>query len=444
MHEKPASATTAKKNYLYNLAWLLLDQGVRVISGIFVGIYVARYLGPNDFGVLSYVLSITALIIAVGKLGMDAIIIRETVKRHADRRVIVSTAFWLMLAAGAVVYLATNLLSLALHNSIETCIYVAIITISVIFTPFLAIEYYYQSQLKSKISTSCRSLSLITSSILKLYLVWMSSDLIYFFFAALLDHILMAFLLTLSLRKSRNNNSSLKFDRLIAFEMLRSSWPLVLSALAVTVYMKIDQVMINAILGPREVGIYSAAIKIYEAWILIPYTFSISILPLLVRSRKNYSPETYENTLKKIFSVVIWANILVATIITIIGEKVILFSFGPQYIESHSVLTICIWSAIFASIGSVSARYFSVEHLEKKLAVRTTAACALNIALNLILIPHYGIEGAAFSTLICTLFSNYLIDLFDPSLKNLVKIKNSALIYPQILALKKLGIIKNN
>jgi O-antigen/teichoic acid export membrane protein len=424
------------KHYLFNLAWLLLDQGVRVVSGIFVGIYVARYLGPTDFGVLSYVLAITALIIAVGKLGMDAIVVRETVKKHSDRKRIVSTAFWLMLTAGIVVYITTNLLSLKLHTSLITAIYVSIITISVIFTPFLAIEYYYQSQLKSKISTACRSASLITSSLMKLYLVWMKSDLIYFVIVSLLDHVLMAALLTLSLKHPLKIQNTLCFDPVIARNMLRSSWPLVLSALAVTIYMKIDQVMINAILGPREVGIYSAAVKIYEAWILIPYTFSISILPLLVKAKNNNSQESYEHTLKQIFSIVMWVNILVAAVVTFSGETIIRYSFGAQYMESHSVLTICIWSAFFASIGSVSARYFSVEHLEKKLALRTSAACFLNILLNLILIPRLGIEGAAFATLICTVFSNYIMDWIDPSLKKLLQIKHMALINPKILLKK--------
>jgi O-antigen/teichoic acid export membrane protein len=85
------------------------------------------------------------------------------------------------------------------------------------------------------------------------------------------------------------------------------------------------------------------------------------------------------------------------------------------------------WTAVFASIGSVSARYFNVERMERKIAFRTMLAALINIGLNFLLIPKYGIEGAAMATLACTFFANYLMDWFDKDLRTLLKIKHRAL-----------------
>jgi O-antigen/teichoic acid export membrane protein len=105
-------------------------------------------------------------------------------------------------------------------------------------------------------------------------------------------------------------------------------------------------------------------------------------------------------------------------------------TFGDEYKEAGLSLIIIMWASAFAALGFISARYLTVEGLEGKIFIRTLVALVLNIFLNFVLIPLYGIEGAAISTLISIIVSSYLLDYFDPKLKRQLEMKNLALFGP--------------
>ena len=91
------------KRYLLNTSWVMAEQVFRIISAVFVGIYIARYLGPENFGILSYSLSIAAFVMAISRLGMDAVLVRELVNKPERHSQLLGTAFWLMLDRKSVV-----------------------------------------------------------------------------------------------------------------------------------------------------------------------------------------------------------------------------------------------------------------------------------------------------------------------------------------------------
>jgi O-antigen/teichoic acid export membrane protein len=122
-----------------------------------------------------------------------------------------------------------------------------------------------------------------------------------------------------------------------------------------------------------------------------------------------------------------WSSALVAVFMTFLGEYVIYYTFGADYSESISILSIIMWAAIFTSVGSITARYLTVENMEKKFATRTMLGLLVNIMFNIVLIPLYGVEGAAISTLITLIIANYLINYFDKDLRKLVFICNSSI-----------------
>ena len=109
------------------------------------------------------------------------------------------------------------------------------------------------------------------------------------------------------------------------------------------------------------------------------------------------------------------------------NETMIVFAFGEEYKQASSVFIIVMWGAVFASMGSLSARYFNVERMEKKILLRTLVAATLNVLFNLWAIPRLGINGAAYATLASLFFANYVMDWLDRDLKELLHIKNMAL-----------------
>ena len=414
------------QNYLKNSSWMLFEYMLKIVSGIFVGIYIARYLGPDQFGILNYVIAIVAVFLAIGRLGMDAILVRELARNPDRRKNIMATSFWLMLIASFLAFLAIFSLSFFIEGEKQVRLYIWVLSLCILLQVFMVIDYNFQSQVKARYSSIAKSFALIISSISKLILVWLSADLHWFVLFYVFDHLVVAIFLLIVHFAKKQTGFFQGYDKTLVMPLLGSAWPMILSALAVVLYSRIDQIMIRNMLSDKDLGIYSAAVKIYEGWIIIPYILSVSVLPAIVSMRME-SKEKYEQKMAALFSILFWLSALVAMLVSIFGEAIVYYTFGQEYLSGVSVLSIVMWSTLFASIGSISARYLTVENMEKKIAFRTIAGLFLNVILNLLMIPLYGVEGAAMATLITIFAVNYLINYMDKDLKQLVSICNAAI-----------------
>lgn len=339
------------------------------------------------------------------------------------------TAFWMMFGAGvicsglAVVYFFFG------NEEKVVKVYASILSTSCLFTSMFVVDYYFQAKVKAKYSAILKSAALFFMSIVKLWLIYIGADLRWFVYAFLADFVILSLLFVIGVFYVQGLGFILKFSWIDGKEMLKSAWPLVLGSVAIQVYMRIDQVMIRQMLGLRDVGIYSAAVRIYEAWVVVMVVISISLLPIIIKI-KSSSTEEYHKRLSQLFVVVIWGSVIAASIVTVFSAELMVLAFGESYRESSEVLNLIMWTGVFASMGTVTARYLNVERMERKFAVRTIFAAIVNVILNWLLIPLYGLKGAAISTLVCTFFANYVMDWFDPELKTLLKIKHKAMFRP--------------
>ncbi|MNJ44333.1 Polysaccharide biosynthesis protein [compost metagenome] len=339
---------------------------------------------------------------------------------------LMGTAFWLMIGAATVCYaLMIGVIWWSAENTIVK-IYISIISSGVFFATALISDYFFQANVQAKYSAMCKVAALFIMSVVKLLLIFTQADIFYFVVAALFDHIVLAVFLIIALQKINKLRFFKFFSRSDAKVMLSSAWPMVLTAVASLIYMRIDQIMIRKMLGLQEVGIYSAAVRVYEAWIVFPYIITVSLIPLIVKLKQG-GVENYHRRLVQLFRLVIGLSAIAAIAVSLFGESMVVLAFGQAYSEAAPILSVVMWTAVFAAIGSVSARYFNVERMERKIAFRTLLAAALNVLLNLILIPAYGVIGAAFSTLFCTIFANYVMDWFDKDLKVLLALKHCAM-----------------
>ena len=416
------------RRYAFNTGWLFFEYSLRAVTGVLVGIYVARYLGPERFGIFSYISSVVAIFAAVARLGLDGIMTREFVQRPQNYTTDLGTAFWMMIAAGIV-----NLIFLVgtitiFDQDYQHGLYALLAGGIIVFQSFGVIDWFFQSRVQAKYVTACRVVGLVMSSGVRMAAVLLHADLLAFFVITLFDQALLA-TLYLFIGKRRELPAFFScFSIVRAKELFHSSWPLIFTALAITLYMKIDQIMIKSMLGEREVGIYSAAVKIYEAWIMIPFMITVSLIPAIVKA-KSLGETVYQQRLVYLFRFIFWSSVIAAAIVITFSNWIILHSFGPAYQKASSVQAIVMFTAAWAALGSGSARYLVIEGMEKKIAVRTISAVVVNGLLNLALIPRMGIQGAAIATLVCTFTANYLMDWFDPDLRTLLVIKHRAIFF---------------
>ncbi|WP_294957369.1 flippase, partial [Sulfurovum sp.] len=413
--------------YAKNTSWLFGEKILRMVVGLFVGVWVARYLGPDKYGLLSYAGSFVGLFTAIATLGLDGIVVRELVKHPHKENELLGTAFYLKLM-GAVLTLV--ILYIAIHftsNDHYTNVMIFIIASATIFQSFNVIDMYFQSKVMSKFVVYANIISLSISSLVKISLILSDAPLIAFAWVVLFDNFVLAcgfiyFFLKNSTFKIRPEGSTLgvqhlRFNKLTAVSLLRDSWPLILSGMVISIYMKIDQVMIKEMLDNEAVGQYAAAVKISEAWYFIPMVISSSLFPAIINAKK-VSEELYYARLQKLYDLMVWMAIAIALPMTFLSDWVVNLLYGSQYNQAGGVLMIHIWAGVFVGIAVVKGKWQTSENLTKYHFYGAFISAISNVLFNYLLIPKYGIIGAAFGTILSQFISAYLINYIFKELKS--------------------------
>ncbi|BCO27360.1 hypothetical protein MIZ03_2248 [Rhodoferax lithotrophicus] len=395
---------------------MFAEQLLRMVAGLLVGIWVARYLGPTQFGVFSYSIAFAALFGSLAKLGLDSIMVRDLVRTPELSDVYLGTAFWLKIM-GSVVMLAAMVLAVRFtSNDATTNLYIFIIGSGTLFQSFEVVDFYFQSKVLSKFVSMCKLTQLFISSLIKLYLIYIKAELFLFVLVSLIDQITLGVSLYFAYRLQNLNNFYQYFDIKIAKKLLKDSWPLILSGIIIAIYMRIDQIMIKEFLDVKEVGLYSAAARISEIWNIIPILICNSLFPSILNAKK-VSLELYAARLQKLYSLLVWLAIIVALSMTYLSERVVVFLYGNAFSDASDVLMIHIWSGIFVGLATVKGKWQVSENLNHLYLYGAGISVTSNVILNYFLIPNYGIIGAAFAALMSQIISGYLINFFFKELR---------------------------
>lgn len=422
--------------YLKNTSWLLGEKFLRMTVGIFVSVWVARYLGPEQFGLFSYAQSFVALFAAFATLGLDGIVIRELVKDESKRDELLGTAFILKFIGSILVL---SLLAIAVFfqsNDHQTNLLIFIIASATVFQSFNIIDFYFQSKVLSKYVVYSNVCSLLLSSILKVTLILNDAPLLAFAYVIVFDSLILAIGFVYFYFKNKLPLFAWFFDIKMAKFLLKDSWPLILSGLVVSMYMKIDQVMIRNMLDTNAVGQYAAAVRLSEIWYFIPMIISSSLFPAILNAKKT-STELYYSRIQQLYNLMAWLAIAIALPMTFLSDWVIYLLYGIQFNEAAGVLMIHIWSAVFVFLGVASSKWFIAEGLQKYSFYRTLAGAILNVISNLLLIPKYGIFGAAIATLLSQLVASYLFNVISNKSRLPFFMMSNALLLPfRIIGLK--------
>lgn len=399
------------KKYFHNTSWLFAEKALRLLSGLVVGVIVARFLGPEQFGLLNYALSFVGIFLAISALGLDSILVREIVRDPSKSGVFLGTSFRMKLLAGLAVFLILLLAIFLLNQEEVISSMILVIGLSAIFQSFNVIDYYFQAKVQSKYVVKSNVIALSISALVKLGLVWWEAPLFYFAAVFSLDALIVAVGLIYFYVNHSDEKSSWKYNAQVGRELLKASWPLILASLVVTVYMKIDQIMITEMLDPEANGNYSAAVRISEAWYFIPMVLASSLFPAILNAKAR-EDGSYQKRLQQLYDFMVIISFSVAIPLTFLSEWIIATLFGQAYIQAASVLTIHIWSGAFVALGIASSNWLISEDLQKLSMLRTSLGAVVNIVLNFLLIPKYGIIGAAFTTLISQIVAAFVFDLF--------------------------------
>jgi O-antigen/teichoic acid export membrane protein len=404
------------RRYGINTAWLFTEQVLRLIAGFFVGVWVARYLGPEKFGLFSYALAFVSIFQGIAKLGLDGIVVRDLVQEPEKRDVYLGTSFWLKLIGGVITFLIIAIIlfiqSIFTSNFFtETNIYILIIAFGIIFQSFEVIDFYYQATVQAKYISIRRIIQLILSSIIKIFLVLTGADLIWFVLVSLFDIISLSIMGWLIYRSQGLPNFVRYFDIEIGKKLLRDSWPLLLSSVAVMIQARIDQVMLKQFIGLRELGNYVVALNIIEVLGFVPMILHQSLLPAIVDAKKK-SKNIYYNRLLDYYKLMFSLFLIVFIILFFCGDIIIRLLYGSKYEIASQIISLIAFRLFFAYMGVAKGAFITTENLFRYSLLTSIAGAILNVTLNYILIPQFKSYGAILSSFISFFITIFLFDFF--------------------------------
>jgi len=378
---------------------------------LFVGIYVARYLGPERFGLLSYAASFVGLFTALATLGLDGIMVRELVKTPERRDELLGTAFWLKSGGAILMWIGIIAAITFTNNDTETNILIAIIALGVIFQAFNVIDFNYQAEVKSKFVVYVQLVQLVVSSIIKLVLIWISAPLVWFACVFLIDAVVHSVGLTAIYLKNTGKVWHWKWRWETAKELLGDSWPLILSSGAIMIQARIDQVMLNEMIGSAEVGQYAVAMSMIEAFGFIPMVIYSSLAPSITNAKKT-SETFYRQRLIQLYRLMFLLFFATAIPIYLTAKPVVIFLFGEAYTKAGWLLQLFAIRLFFTNLGVARSLFITNNNLFKYSFIASITGAILNIAFNYLLIPYYGASGAIVATVISFTFTIFVLDAF--------------------------------
>jgi Membrane protein involved in the export of O-antigen and teichoic acid len=396
------------KKYLNNTFWIIGDKLTNLVVGFLVTVVVARYLGPEDFGLFSYAISVSTLFSVIGHMGISGLVVREIVKKPSERGVTLGTTFGLKLLGMSTGYFFL-LLYAFIYEGVSSMEFQALAIAGAILLvkPFDIIDFWFQAFVQSIYVAYARLLALVVSAVIKLVFVLLGLSVVYFVTANLIQAIAIAILFILVYKfKSELKLNEWHFSWEKAKELLSQGWVVYLGSFFAVIYLKVDQIMLRWFEGSESVGIYSIAAQLSEAWYFIPVAIVSSLFPKLIKLNEK-NPEQFNKRLQQLFDLLFIVAVGVAVIISLLSEWIVLLFFGDYYIDSANVLVIHIWAAIFIFMRAAFSKWILIENVLVFSLITQGAGALVNVVINYFLIPKFGVQGAAYATLISYAFASF-------------------------------------
>lgn len=422
------SSDDTKAKIARNVAWSVVGKVVNLSSALFVGILVARYLGPAQYGVMNYAISIVTLFSIISSFGMDGIVIRELTKNPENKDSILGSVLITRIC------LAIFALSLVVaylffcNESFETNTLILIYSTTLLFSSFDVIRAYFISIIQNEYIVKSEISRTLIAATLQIILLVMKAPLYAFIIVLALNFMFLASGYILAYTRKVGSIFSWKFDKNTALFILKTSFPILLASASAVVYQRIDQVMIANMIDDAALGYFATAMSFSSVLIFIPDMAMQTLAPLLV---KYYSEnkELYEKRSFAINGILTWVMFSLSIIISLLAYPIIYFTYGIEYILAVPVLQILSFKLVGVANSTVGGNLTIIENIHKYAAIRNVIACVVCVVLNYLMIPRWGIIGSAWASLITIIFQGWLANIFIPQYHHIFRKQTYAMLF---------------
>lgn len=414
-----------KNNIARNATWIIGCKIAQCVIGLILSMLTARYFGPANFGLINYAASIAAFVTPIALLGFNATLVRELVCDPENEDEILGTAIAASLVSDILCIIGIVCFVLVLlPNEKNTLIVCTLYSSMLLFQSMELIQYWFQAKLMSKYTAVCTLIAYMAVSVYQILLMAKGMSVEYFaVFKALEYAVISVGLIFIYLRKFKGR---LRFSLERLKQLFRSSRLYMVSMMLVMLYVQTDRIMIKMMLNDEQLGHYSAAVNAAMIAEFVYLAIIDSFRPSILRSRMEDRAE-YENGMTRMYACVISLSIGQGIVFTVLAGWIIPLLYGKQYLPGVSALRILTWYSMFANIGSARMVWMQAENRQNVLWRVNLCGAVLNIVLNAVLIPVWGINGAAAASFFTQVFTNYLVCYIIKSLEGCICLMHRAI-----------------
>lgn len=418
-----------KSKFIKNASWIAIGRIAQLVLTFITTFLVARYLGPEQYGTITYTYSYVALFLPICTLGMNDIAVKELLDNKDNNGEILGSIITLRLLSSLLsigfIYIIVGIMN---NNPIFP--YIAFLqSLSLVFQIFDTIIYFYQSRLLAKKTGIIYVIAYTLTAIFRIIGLIIKKDIKWFAFAVSLDYLVISILLIIRYYLDGNK---LSFSLSTAKRLLNRSSHYIFAGLMIVVYSKADNIILGKMIDETNVGYYSAATTLCNAWPFILTAIIDSASPIIVDTFKE-NKEEYKKKIKQLYAAVFYVALVVAILITLLANIIIGILYGEAYAPSVVPLRIACWSTIFAYLGVARASWMQCENKLKYEATLSLLGAIVNVILNLVLIKLYGIKGAALALLLTQFLTNVVFVYLIKDTRENAKLILDAIILKDVL-----------
>lgn len=397
------------KRYFANTSWLFAEKILRMTIGLFVGIWVARYLGPDKLGLLSYAQSFVGIFVAITTLGLDTIVVRELVRDENKRNHLLGTAFGLRFIAAFFLLMILGIAVQFANNDNFTNILIFIIASGIIFKSFNVIDFYFQSKVLSKYVVLANVVSLFVSSIVKIILILNEAELIFFAIVILFDSLILSMGFIYIYSKQGISILNWKFDKIYAQKLLQESFPIIFSILSIAVIFNFDKIVLKIYTSNETVGNYSVMFSLTTIFNFIVALLSNSLAPLIIRSKDR---PYHKSLINSIYTLLTYTSLFLISIFLFMGEKIVDVLYGEEYKIAANYIGYYSIIILFIFYISMRKKIMVINGKSKIVLLYSIITTLTMVSLCLILAPIYGLTGVMIAVALSWLTNIFIAPFF--------------------------------
>jgi len=390
-----------------NAGWIIAARLVQAVLSFVIGMLTARFLGPSNYGLINYAISIVAFFTPIMELGITNVIVHQLIEHKDEEGKSIGTAITLNLlsSVGCLIGIA-GFAIIANWNEPETILVCILYSMLLLFKAIEIIQYWFQAHLLSKYSSIASLIAYVVVSAYKVFLLATHKSIYWFALSYVLDNFLVALLLAILYKKL--GGDKLSFSKTSANRLLSAGKYYIVSSMMVTIFAQTDKIMLKGMLGKDSVGYYSAAIVCAGITGFVVAAIIDSFRPVIFENKKR-SLAKFEESLRQLYSIIIYFSLAQSVVMTLGAELIVGVVYGSQYSPSVTALRIVVWYTTFAYLGSVRNIWLLAENKQKYLWIVNLSGAVANVLLNFCLIPYLGVNGAAIASLVTQFFTNVII-----------------------------------